>query len=87
MTIINITDFKRNIWTYFDDLISRREPIIIQRRRHTALMISLDDLTQEEIETISNIKNRKNFDELKDKSWLDTFSKLQWQKLDKVILW
>lgn len=87
MTTITITDFKRNIWTYFDDLISKKEPIIIQRRRHMALMISLDDLTQEEIETISNIKNKSIQNELTDKSWTETFSKISGQKLDKVILW
>lgn len=87
MKTINITDFKRNIWTYFDDLISNKEPLVIQRRKHTALIISLDDLTKEEIEVISNIKNKRNLDEISEKSWTTTFSKISGQNLDKVILW
>jgi PHD/YefM family antitoxin component YafN of YafNO toxin-antitoxin module len=32
MTTVNITDFKRNIWTYFDQIICTKKPIIIKRR-------------------------------------------------------
>ena len=87
MTTINITDFKRNIWTYFDDLISKKEPLVIQRRKHLAIMISIDDLTKEDIETIQNMKNKNIPSEVFDKDWIETFSKISGQKLDKVILW
>ena len=87
MTTINITDFKRNIWTYFDDLISKKEPLVIQRRKHLAIMISIDDLTKEDIETIQNMKNKNIPSEVFDKDWSETFSKISGQKLDKVILW
>jgi len=49
MDIINITDFKQNIWIYFDTLILNKEPIFIQRRKYKAMILPLDDLTEQEV--------------------------------------
>jgi len=92
MNFVNVTSFKQNIWTYFDTLISKKEPIFIKRRKHKAMILPLDDLTEDEIKIITSIRNRRNiwYIELKDKKWINTFNKISWNNLDnldKVILW
>jgi len=88
MDIINITDFKQNIWTYFDSLISTKEPIFIQRRKHKAMVLPLDNLTNDEINIISRIWKNRNmwYVEVTDKEWVSTFNKISWSNLDKVNL-
>jgi PHD/YefM family antitoxin component YafN of YafNO toxin-antitoxin module len=78
MNIINITDFKQNIGTYFDELISNKKPLYIQRRKHSAMILPLDDFTDEEIEIIENMRLSKNNMqvEVKDKEWVETFNKI-----------
>jgi PHD/YefM family antitoxin component YafN of YafNO toxin-antitoxin module len=61
MNTVSITEFKQNIGTYFDELISTKKPIYIKRRSHSAMIVSLDNLTKEEIKTIENIRLSKNF--------------------------
>lgn len=89
MNTINITEFKQNIWTYFDDLISTKKPIYIQRRKHSAMIIPLDDFTEEEIQTIEQMRLSKNswYVTVKDQDWVDTFNKISWDNQDSVILW
>jgi len=88
MNVINITDFKQNIWTYFDALISTKKPLYIQRRRHSAMILPLDDFSPEEIEIIENMRLSKNawYVEVKDKDWVGTFNKISWKKGDSIIL-
>ena len=78
MDVVKITDFKQNISSYFDDLISTKKPIYISRRKHTAIVISLDDLNKEEIKVIENIRNKRKTTnlEVKDKDWVNTFNKI-----------
>ena len=89
MNLINITDFKQNIWTYFDNLISSKKPLYIQRRKHSAIIVPLDGLSDEDIKNIENIRNLRNTlqVEVEEKEWVDTFNKISWNKQDKYILW
>ena len=89
MNTINITDFKQNIWSYFDDLISTKKPLYIQRRKHSAMILPLDDFTSEEIELIEQMRFTKNkwYVNVTNKDWVDTFNKISWTNQDNIILW
>jgi hypothetical protein len=53
------------------------------------MIVSLDNLTKEEIKTIENIRLSKNFwnIEVNGTDWVNTFNKISWTKKDKIILW
>ena len=87
MNVINITDFKQNISSYFDELISTKNPIYITRRKHKIIVISLDDLNDEEIKLIENIGSNKDVSCIKNKDWVNTFNKVSWSEGDTIILW
>lgn len=89
MNVISITDFKQNIWSYFDDIISSKKPLYIQRRRHSAMILPLDDFSEDEIKMIENLRSSKNvwYINVDDKGWVETFNKISWKNQDSIILW
>ena len=78
MSTINLTDFKQNISSYFDELISKKEPIFISRRPHSAMVLPLDGLSQDDIKIITQIRNNCNTQAtlVKNKEWVATFNKI-----------
>ena len=89
MKTINITNFKYNIWTHFDTLISTREPIFVKRRNHVAIVLPLDKLSENDISTIIEIRKNaeKEYIEVTDEKLVWIFNNVTWSKSDKVILW
>ncbi len=90
METVNITDFKQNIGTYFDALIAKpKKPIVIQRRKHFALIISIDGLSNADLEQIKHIRE-KNTDYVhvgsQDKDRVHTLNKISGTK-KKSALW
>jgi len=58
MSTINITEFKQNIGTYFDTIVLTRKPLYITRRRHTAMIMPLDNISPEDLAIIQEIQQR-----------------------------
>jgi len=91
MEVVNITDFKQNIGTYFDTLIAKpKKPIIIQRRKHFALVISIDGLSNTDLEQIRQIREKKTdyvHVGIQDKDRVNTLSKISGTKKKKFVSW
>jgi hypothetical protein len=88
MKPINITDFKQNIGSYFDTLIAKpRQPLILQRRKHFVLVLSLDGLSDTELKQIQNIREKNaDYTEVQDKEWVNVFNKITGTKQKNFIL-
>ena len=88
METVNITDFKQNIGTYFDTLIAKpKKPLILQRRKHCVLVLSLDGLSDTDLRQIQHIREKKsNYVEVQDKERVDTFNKITGTKKESFIL-
>ena len=88
METVSITDFKQNIGTYFDTLIAQpRSPLLLQRRKHSALIISTAGLSSADLRQIQQIRAKKaDCIEVQDKDWVRTFNTIAGTKKESFTL-